>query len=352
MAFFLSREYREERAKEKEFKRQIDLERKEREQKLKMEYCSWYSKQTQNFIDELKEKGFNPSWGFEVELDECNLYTGKGGNQRGNIYVFDIPSLEGLAFDMKSKQMLYFTCPTGYYDSYQKPNTKVDFKYVLIPFYEIFKANIEVNSQPFVKTISSKPNVIIKSIVEGILGDEEDDIDDWETEDNFFVIESGKTLRKVVLNIQTLNPDCPVISFEFIKPYDPDPRCAAANKAIVDIMCSTFSGSAEKVAFIEYDTHRKCKTIKDYCYYRKKNESDHNEESLGRQSAIISTILDRLNKYVMRIESIIQQCNKKMQSKTKKQSDDIVSQLEKLADMKNKGIITEREFIKLKSKLI
>ncbi len=354
MAFFLSREYREDRAREKELKRQIDMERKEREQKFKMEYCGWYSQQTQNFIDKLKEKGFNPSWGFEAEIKECNLYTGKGGMQRGSIYVFDIPSLEGLAFDMKSKQMLYFTCPTGYYDSYRKPNAKVDFKYVLIPFYEIFKANIEVNSQPFVSTVSSEQNVISRSIAEGIaegiIGDEEDDITDWESEDNFLVIESGKSLRKVVLNIQTINPDYPVISFEFIKPYDPDPRCAAANKKIADIMCSTFSSSAEKVAFMEYDTRRKCKTIKDYYYYRKKNAS--NEECLDTDSAIISTILERLNKYVMQIESIIQQCSKKKQSKTENQSYDIVLQLEKLADMKEKGIITENEFIRLKNKLI
>ena len=61
MAFFLSREYWEDRAKEKESKRQIVLERKERERKLIMEYCDWYSQQTQNFINKLKEKGFNPS---------------------------------------------------------------------------------------------------------------------------------------------------------------------------------------------------------------------------------------------------------------------------------------------------
>ena len=144
---------------------------------------------------------------------------------------------------------------------------------------------------------------------------------------------------------QTINPDYPVISFEFIKPYDPNPMCSAANKEIVDIMCSTFSSSTEKVALTEYDTRRKCKTIKDYCYTREKKASDE-----GRVSAIISikTILERLNKYVMQIESIIQQCNRK----TENQSYDIVLQLEKLADMKDKGIITQKEFIRLKKKLI
>ena len=349
MAFFLSKEYWEDRAKEKESKRQIVLERKERERKLIMEYCDWYSQQTQNFINKLKEKGFNPSWGFEAELSERNLYTGEGGKQRGRIFVFDIPSLEGLAFDMKSKQMLYFTCPTGYFDSYQEPDAKVDFKYVLIPFSEIFKANIEVNSQPFVSTVSSGQNALSRSIVEGIaegiFGDEGDDIIDWEEKDNFLVIESGESLRKVVLNIQTINPDYPVISFEFIKPYDPNPMCSAANKEIVDIMCSTFSSSTEKVALTEYDTRRKCKTIKDYCYTREKKASDE-----GRVSAIIciDTILERLNKYVKQIESIIQQCSRK----TENQSYDIVLQLEKLADMKDKGIITQKEFIRLKKKLI
>ena len=50
----------------------------------------------------------------------------------------------------------------------------------------------------------------------------------------------------------------------------------------------------------------------------------------------------------MQIESIIQQCNRK----TENQSYDIVLQLEKLADMKDKGIITQKEFIRLKKKLI
>lgn len=357
MAFFLTKEYREKRAREKEYERQMEMEREEREKKQKMRYCNWYSHQTQNFIDELKGKGFKASWGFEVESSDAH-YTEKGGIKIGDIYVFDVPALEGLAFDMESKQMLYFTCPTGYYERFCKPNTKVDYKYVLIPFYEIFKANIEVNSQPFVSTVSSKRNSISKSIaegiVEGLLGDDEDDIIDWETEDdNYLVVESGTSLYKVVLNIQTTNPDHPIISFEFIKQYNPDPRCAGSNKAMIDTMCSIFSGSDELVDFTEYNTRRNCGTFVDYYYDRLRIEPENDENKLSRKIFIISEILERLNRYVMRIELIIQQCNKELVNHAKKENiDNMVSQLKELADLKEKGVITEKEFIKLKKRLI
>lgn len=68
-------------------------------------------------------------------------------------------------------------------------------------------------------------------------------------------------------------------------------------------------------------------------------------------SSNLDTVLKRVNKYAMQIESIIQQCN------TENQSNDIVeidtiSELAKLAELKEKGIITEEEFVKLKAKLI
>ena len=62
-------------------------------------------------------------------------------------------------------------------------------------------------------------------------------------------------------------------------------------------------------------------------------------------------MLKRINKYVMQIESIIRQCNAENQSSTDGNVD-VVAELSKLADMKEKGIITEEEFIKLKAKLI
>ena len=52
----------------------------------------------------------------------------------------------------------------------------------------------------------------------------------------------------------------------------------------------------------------------------------------------------------MQIESIIQQCN--AENTDRENNINIIAELTKLADMKEKGIITEEEFAKLKAKLI
>ena len=58
----------------------------------------------------------------------------------------------------------------------------------------------------------------------------------------------------------------------------------------------------------------------------------------------------RLDKYAMQVQSIIQQnyINNKEDDKNR----DIISEITKLAEMKEKGLITEEEFIKLKAQLI
>lgn len=75
MAFFLSKGYREQRAKAKENERL-------KEELENSQYSDWYSGQIQNFIDELKEKDFNPTWGFEAE-PYIDTMSGVGGFQQG-----------------------------------------------------------------------------------------------------------------------------------------------------------------------------------------------------------------------------------------------------------------------------
>lgn len=364
MAFFWSKEYREKLAEEKSLKRLQESEQKQREEKQKREYCTWYSCQTQNFIDALKEKGFNPDWGFEAE-PATDYSLGIGGKQKGNIFVFDIPSLEGLAFDMKSKQMLYFTCPTGYYDSYRQPYTKVDFQYILIPFSEIFKANLEINSELVISTTTSKQNnvgkIIMEGIAEGLFGDEADNIIDWEIHEEPLIIKSQTVPKHLTLNIQTIHPNYPIISFDFNKSYYyPDPAIFLSNKSMVDTMYSIFYNSDKHVSFKENHMRRTCKTIVDYEYYRTSFEPKHDRNNREETDFIfdyitkfshIEIILNRLKKYVMKIDAIIQQCNRESQN-NKNNTDDIISQLTKLSDMKDRGIITEKEFIKLKKNLL
>lgn len=319
----------------------------------------WYTRQTQRFIEELRVKNFNPSWGFEVE-PEMDTWAGEGGFQKGETFIFDIPALEGLAFDMESKQMLYFSCPTGYYKKYASPNTKIEYKYVLIPFSDIFSANVEVNSQTTVSTTTSKQNVVGRSIVGGLLAGDAGAIIGGTTGKEVSVTKSETVPKKIVFNIQTTYADYPIISFVFRKPYGEDDGKVGADKSMADIMYGTFSGEAELVRFYEHSQTRKCDTKRDLSYFRNmtypsigsKGDEDESIDEYSRKYANMGVILKRVNKYVMQIEAIIQQCNKELENDKVKSSGDVIAELTKLADLKEKGIITEEEFIKLKEKLI
>lgn len=171
MAFYFTKEARAEREKEKELMKQEREKIKQVEQKRKIEYYDWFTKHTRGFLDEVRNNGFNASWGFEVE-SEIDISTGLGGKQYNDIFVFDVPSLEGLAFDMESKHMLYFTCGTGYYGKYRDVNVTPNYKYTLIPFNQIFGVNVEINSQTVFTTETTKQNVIGRSIIGGMLAGE------------------------------------------------------------------------------------------------------------------------------------------------------------------------------------
>lgn len=370
MGFYFSKENREKRANEKELKRQKEFEEKERlrkeneskkefEEKRKREYCVWYSSQTQNFINELHNNNCYPTWGFEVET-EYNTQLGEGGKQYSNIFVFDIPEIEGLAFDMNSKQMVYYTCPTGYYDKYENPNTQMEYKYTIIPFSDIFNASVEVNSQTTISTVTSKQNVIGRSIVGGILAGDVGAIIGGTTGKNSSISKSEILPKKIVLNIQTTKDDCPIISFEFNKPYNASGE-VAADKSMADTMYGIFSDEKELATFYEREQKRNCNTNMDYHYHRLHGSPDHDGNNPKEYQPILDyifsfanleIILKRVNKYAMQIESIIQQCNKENHYNDNSKSKDIIAELSKLADMKEKGLITNDEFVKFKSKLI
>lgn len=358
MGFFFSKESREQRAKEKERIKKEEEERKERIEQQKKAYCIWYTKETQIFIKELQEKNFSPTWGFEVEPDN-NTQQGIGGKQYGDVYIFDIPEIEGIAFDTNSKQMLYYTCPTGYYDTYKNSSTHLEYKYVLIPFDNIFKATVEVNSQTTISTIASKQNVIGRSIIGGILAGDTGAIIGGTTGKENAVSKSETLPKKIVFNIQTTNSEYPIISFEFSKPYWGVGE-VSGNKNVADTMWGIFSGQNELAYIFEWEQKRKCYTYTDRYYHRVHGAPEHdgnNEKEFQPildyiyPSSNLETVLKRVNKYVMQIETIIQQCN----AENKSNNDagiDIIAELTKLADLKEKGIITEDEFAKLKAKLI
>ncbi len=358
MGFFFSKENREQRAKEREQLRKEKEERKERVEQQKKEYCLWYTKETQRFINELKEKNFNPTWGFEVE-PYFDTFRGLGGKPYGDVLIFDIPDIEGLAFDMDTKQMLYYTCPTGYYDTYNNPNTKLDYNYILIPFDNVFKATVEVNSQMTVSTVTSKKNMIGRSIVGGLLAGDAGAVIGGTTGRENSVSKSKVLPERIVFSVQTINPEYPVITFEFRRPYWKEGG-TLGDKKVADTMWGIFSGQKELAYVCEYEQKRRCNTYTDRFYYRFHGnpEYDGNNEREFRPvcdyikpTSFLETVLKRVNKYAMQIESIIQQCNTESQL-NKDVNIDVVAELTKLADMKEKGIITEEEFAKIKAKLL
>lgn len=366
MAFFLSKEERQKKLEAKELERQREAELREQriqevtEQRRKAEnakdkYCDWYSMQIERFVEELRSKGFIATWGFEVE-PAINIQQGTGGKQYANKFVFDVPPLEGLAFDINSKQMLYFKCPTGFHDTFENPNEELKFDYVLIPFTSIFSAQVEVNSQTTVSTITSKQNVVGRSIIGGLIAGDTGAIIAGTTGKNVSVSKTDSVLEKIVFYVQTIHPEYPIISFEFKKPWNAT-GANDSNKSIGDTMCSTFSDEKKRVSFHKNDQIRQCDTSVDYFYRRHYIKSNNTVDSHTFYSECISksdleVILQRINKYVMKIESIIQQCNLEMQSTNITPNVDIISEIKKLAELKEQGIITDEEFIKLKAKFL
>lgn len=326
-------------------------------QTSKTAYCLWYSNQIKSFINEVKQSGFNPTWGFE-SIGESDLKFGAGGKAYGNLYVFDVPELEGLVFDMNSKQMLYYQIPTGYYETYNDPNVKFDFKYVIIPFSDIFNASLLVDSHTVVTTISSKQNVISRSIVGGVLAGSVGAIIGGTTGNENSISTSENVVSEAALIVQTINVEHPVITIKFnrslyyYKEY-------FADRTIADTMYGIFYDKEEYVRFEERAQNRNCNTSVDYiyCLIQKEPDYDHDNETefmrifnevLPIRS--LDMILKRLKKYIMKIESIIEQENKEEASNSVKS--DFMEELKALVEMKEKGYITDDEFVIFKSRLL
>ena len=323
----------------------------------KSEYSTWYSKQVENFLEEVKQNGFNATWGFE-SLGECNTQLGVGGKAFGNVFVFDVPELEGLVFDMESKQMLYYYFPTGYHEIYNNPDVKIEYKHVIIPFSDIFNASIAVNSHTVVTTETSKQNVVARSIVGGVLAGSTGAIIGGTTGKNTSTSVTKNDPEKVVLTIQTTNAAYPVISFEFNKSFYYK-GLLISEKTMRDTMYGLFDEKSEYVYFEEREQKRNCNTTSDYCYQIKFREPEYDSNNVKEFMKVfdeimptntLETILKRTKNYVMQIESIIEQSNKENISKTV--TNDFMKELKALVEMKEKGYITDDEFAIFKSRLL
>ena len=134
-----------------------------------------------------------------------------------------------------------------------------------------------------------------------------------------------------------------------------------ADKTMVDTMYSIFLKKDKHTDFFEMPQNRQCRTKKDFHYYRVNIEPKHDENNPDEYEPImdyiektneLEIILKRVKKYAMNIESVIQKCNSEKKKVSDKRDDDLIDKLGKLAVLKERGVITDEEFTKLKSKLM
>lgn len=368
MAFFFSKEAKEQREQRRELERQQEELRKkeaeeerQKQEEAKRAYCTWFTKETKEFVENIKAQGFTPTWGFEVEPN-LNHQMGEGGTKHDKIFVFDIPEIRGLVFDENSKRMLYFTCPSGYYDKYLESGTKLDFKYVFIPFSDIIATNVEVNSQTTFSTATSRDNVVGRSLVGGILGGDAGAIIGAATAKSTSVTKAESLPWKIVFTIETLCENHKMIRFEFNKNYAVAGP-VGSKESMVDTMYSVFSDLPELAWFWEREQNRKCGTVTDYYYDRAYTTPEHDPNNSVEVNNLfdyickvehLEFILKRVNRYVRKVENIIKQCD---DEKTSKSSNlvgniSIADEILKFKNLLDMGIISQDEFEKKKRELL
>jgi hypothetical protein len=350
MEFFFLKEWKErkeQRAKELEEKRNAFI-------KENMKYCDWLSAGTKVFLNELEAKGFKASWGFEVSPCIGDFLAGIGGKQYDDKYIFDVPDLRGMAFDADSRQMLYVTCKGGLYNNFIQDGDAIKYEYSLIPFEKISGVKVDVDSTTIYETNISNGKVISRSLAGGLLGGGAGAIIGGMTASKNACTQETKIPKKIKFTIHTLDMEYPIISFKF-----KSDKKWLGDTDIADIMYGLFSDTEQYFSLSISDQNRTGGSKVDCFYDRSQNIPLYDENKEEEYQPIMDYIACtchledvemRLEKYAMQIQSIIQQNS--IDNKNEDKNRDIISEITKLAEMKEKGLITEEEFIKLKAQLI
>lgn len=347
MAFFFSKERKEQQAKKLEEKRNAFI-------KENMKYCDWLSAGTKVFLNELESKGFKASWGFEVSPCIMDFSSGIGGKQYDDKYIFDLHDLRSLAFDMDSRQMLYVTCKGGLYNNFIQDGDTIKYEYSLIPFEKISGVKVDVDSTTICETNISDGKVISRSLVGGILGGGVGAIIGGMTASKKAYTQEAKIPQKIVFTIHTSDREHPIISFKF-KSY----KKWLGDTNIADIMYGLFSDTEQYFSLSNMDQNRTGGSKVDCFYERSQNIPPYDRNKKEEYEPVMDYINrtchleyveKRLDKYAMQIQNIIQQNS--IDNKETVRSVDIISEITKLAELKEKGVITEEEFTKLKARVI
>lgn len=346
MAFYFSKEERDKRLNEKENAKQLILKRKQeheeflkkREQELldlhlseMNKYCNWLNRKTNQFKNKLFEKGIKPTIGFELE--ECiDLKYGIGSKPYDEVSVFDIPSLVGLAFDEKSKSMIYYKCLGQFYDMYQHHSEPI-YNYSIIGFDEIINVIVKVNSITSFESSVSNKSVIKRSVTGALLAGSAGSVIGGVTAHTN--IKSTNLPKEIEISIQTTNENHRVISFVFDKNYL-YPDLVLSDQALVDATTSTFKETDHFFKFKENKVRRKNGTYIDYIYYR--DNTKHSN---------LEIIAEKLDYYAKIIETYIHEGDAKRNNNYS-----VADELSKLLKLKENATISDDEFNMLKKKII
>lgn len=319
-------------------------------------YCEWLNEKTIDFKNELKGLGIIPQIGFEIEKLRSITYGGDGVLRDGSM-IFDVKSLKGLAFDTSTKKMIVFSFNGNLIESYAIENHEKIYNYSIIDFNEIFNVKVEVDSITTYQSSIPNKNMITRTLVGGALLGEAGAIIGGTTAQR--VTNVNTSPKKVSLIIQTTNLDAPIISFEVRKKLIKDGEIGDAENSIIDITLSIFSDMDKLFVFDKISINRRNGSNEDIIINRaEKNIRNNNDEDEFKKtkSYYIKRVKERFDFYAMQIETIIKQCdvdrNKKYTENQESDKQSIVEELKKLAELKESCVLTEEEFLVLKTKLI
>jgi hypothetical protein len=320
------------------------------------EYCEWLDQKTIDFKNELKGLGIIPQIGFEIEKSR-RITNGGDGVLRDGSMIFDVKSLKGLAFDTNTKKMIIFSFNGNLMESYAIENHEKIYNYSIIDFNEIFNVKVEVDSITTYQSSIPNKNMLTRTLVGGALLGDAGAIIGGTTAQR--VTNVNTSPKKVSLIVQTTNLDVPIISFEVRKKLIKDGDIGDAEYSIIDATLSIFSDMDKLFVFDNININRRNGSNEDIIINRaeKKIINNNDEDEFKKtKSNYIKRVKERFDFYAMQVETIMKQCdedrNKKYTESQESDKQSIVEELKKLAELKESCVLTEEEFLVLKTKLI
>lgn len=309
------------------------------------EYARWFNQKTKDFFDELSQKGFNASWGFEVTPDQ-DYMQGTNGFQNGNVFIFDVLKREALAFDTTSKTMIYARCKGGFYKSYKNHNSSL-YSYVLIPFSDIFNVKVTKDAEITYQVTTSANDAIARGIVGGIIGGGAGAIIGSSTGEKNIVAKTNNIPKKVELLIQTSYDGYPVIKFTFR-------HTGAEDRVGCDTRYNSTGGKKflSDVSFNENKQPRKCNTTYDYIYQYSGLQYANLENALNGITSIATKIEAILHKNSQEPKVINQPQQKQLPKKEPDQTNPLKEQMKTLNELHDANLITDEEFAEKKKELL